>query len=168
MKEVAILLLLALLLNGCGSSRPTVQGGAGGIWQAELFGGSGSASGFSFITEFTVNQSGPLDISSFQFLTLNSNNGSSCFQISGPTVSGTMPLQVQTNDTVTGTINFVVQSGGNMLTLIGTVTGTATESGSSTNASYTLTSATISGTWSSTGTGCTGGGSFTMTQASTA
>ena len=47
MKQVAILLLLtmALMLGGCGSTPTSVQSGAGGIWLAELTGGSGQASG---------------------------------------------------------------------------------------------------------------------------
>jgi hypothetical protein len=165
MKEVAILLLMALLLNGCGSSTRTVQTGAGGIWQAALYGGVGSASGFSFITEFTVNGT-TLDVSSFQFLTSNTGSTASCFPISGGTVSGTMPLQVQTNDAVTGTLKFTVQSNGNTLTLSGIVTGTATSSGTPPNTTYTLTSSSVAGTWALTGsTGCSAtGGSFTMTE----
>jgi hypothetical protein len=166
MKEVAILLLLALMLNGCGNSTPTVQAGASGIWEAQLFGGNETASGFSFITQFTVNLNGPLSITSFQFLTYNPGDSSNCFPINGGTVTGSMPLQVLSNNTVSGTINYVVTSGGNTLTLNGTVTGTASENGSGTNATYTLTSATVSGTWAVTGgTGCSAtGGSFTMIQ----
>ena len=37
MKEVAILLLLALMLNGCGSSA-SVQTASGSVWGAEMLG----------------------------------------------------------------------------------------------------------------------------------
>ncbi|MGA9545071.1 MAG: hypothetical protein WBQ85_15960 [Candidatus Sulfotelmatobacter sp.] len=172
MKQVAILLLLtmALMLGGCGSTPTSVQSGAGGIWLAELTGGTGEASGFSFITQFTLNGNSTLDIRSFQFLNYNPNNSANCFSsINGPNVSGSIPLTVQSNDTVTGTITYVVQSGGNTLTLNGTVTGTASQNGSGTNATYTLTSATITGTWTLKGSSgactVTGGDTyFTMTQ----
>ena len=157
MKEVAILLLLALLLNGCGSSTNSVQAGVGGTWQAELFVGIGNASDPSFVTQFTVNGNS-LSISSFQFLTQES-----CFPISGGTVTGSVNVLVNSNDTVTGTITFVVTANGNTLTVNGNVTGTAV------NNATTLSGATISGTWTLTGgTGCNAtGGSFTMTQMAT-
>ena len=158
MKEVAILLLITLVLNGCGSSsKTTVQTAAGATWQAEMLGGQGTASGFSFITQFTVGSDGTLSISYFQFLNSNSTQ---CFPVSGGTQSGSMVLTTNTsNSTVTGTLSFTVQSGGNTLTLTGTVTGT--ESGT------TLSGGSVTGTWAlSGGTGCSDatGGSFTMTQ----
>jgi hypothetical protein len=170
MKQVALLLLVALMLNGCGSNPPTVQSTAGGVWQAELLGGSGDDSGYSFITEFTLNNDNSLSISSFQFITENnpSDTGDTdCFPINGGTISGTIPLTVNSNDTVTGTITFVVKNGANTLTLDGTVTGTAIVG--SQNSSATLTGATMSGNWTLTGSsGCNGaGGSFTMAQPTT-
>ena len=161
MKEVAILLLLALMLSGCGSSANTVQAGAGGIWLAQLYGGTGLGSGLSFITQFTVNSNSTLNITSFQFLTQGT-----CFTTVSPAIpTGSVVLVVQSNDTVTGTITYAMTANGNTLTLNGTVTGTATVTTSST----TLTGASMSGTWSMAGSaGCTSpGGSFTMTQSST-
>ena len=162
MKEVAALLLVALLINGCSTNR-TVQSTAGGTWEAQLSGGSGEAPAPSFVTQFTVNQDGTLDVSSFQFLT---DNNPSCFPISGGTVGGQAILQLNSNDTVTGTFSFTVQANGNTLTLTGTVTGSAIVT--SNNNSATLTGATITGTWAvSGGTGCNDtGGSFTMSQPS--
>jgi hypothetical protein len=159
MKEVAILLLVALLLNGCGSSKPTAQSAAGGVWSADLSGGEGSASGFSFIAQFTVASSGTLSIQNFQFL-----NMSSCFPIdplsSGGTVSGSMDLtENMATDAVTGSMTFTVVGNGNTLTLTSsTVTGTISGT--------TLSGGAATGTWSlSGGTGCTGAsGSFTMSQ----
>ncbi|MFZ0954619.1 MAG: hypothetical protein WAN17_20290 [Candidatus Sulfotelmatobacter sp.] len=170
MKQGAILLLLMMtvMLGGCGSTPTSVQTGAGGIWLAELTGGTGQASGLSFITDFTVNGNSTLNILSFQFLNYNPNNSANCFSsINGPNVSGSLPLTVQTNDTVTGNITYTVASGGNTLTLNGTVSGTASQNGSGTSVTYTLTSATITGTWTLKGSAeCTVSGDtfFTMTQ----
>jgi hypothetical protein len=155
MKEVVILLLAALMLNGCSSSStPTAQTAAGGVWAADLPGGSGEASGFSFTTQFTVNGDGSLKITYFQFLTAGT-----CFPVSGGTQAGSMVLTTNTTtNAVTGTFTYTVQSGGNTLTLNGTVTGTAS--------STTLSGGSITGAWSVTG-GCTATGeSFTMTQKS--
>src|SRR5580704_8041135 len=113
---VILLLLMTLLLGGCGSTPNSVQTGAGGIWLAELTGGSGEASGFSFITQFTLNGDGTLNIDSFQFLTYDANNSANCFSsINGPNVSGELPLTVQSNDAVTGTITYTVVSSGTPL-----------------------------------------------------
>ena len=162
MKEVAILLLVALLLNGCGTSSTATQTAAGGTWQAQMLGGEGPASGFSFITEFSVSGGGGgLTISSFQFLTQPT-----CFlTVNGETPTGTMTLVENPNTyAVTGTLVFTVQSGGNMLVLNGTVTGT--ENGLN---GTTLSGAMATGTWTFTGSGtpkdCNDtSGSFTMTQ----
>jgi hypothetical protein len=159
MKEVAILLLVAIMLNGCGSSRPTAQSVTGGVWSASLSGGEGSASGFSFITQFTVDSSGTLSFSRFEFI-----NQGNCFPLDGGAVSGTMGLtENMATDQVTGSMTLTVAGNGNTLTLSspdgvnGTLTGT------------TLSNGTVTGTWSVTGgTGCTGGGgSFTMTSETT-
>jgi hypothetical protein len=155
MKEVAVLLLVALMLNGCNSSStPTGQTAASGVWSADLQGGTGEASGFSFTTQFTVNGDGSLNITYFQFLTAGT-----CFPVSGGTQAGSMVLTTNTStNAVTGTFTYTVQSGGNTLTLNGTVTGTAS--------STTLSGGSITGTWSVTG-GCTATGeSFMMTQKS--
>jgi hypothetical protein len=161
MKEVAILLLVALLLNGCGTSSTATQTAAGGTWSAQMLGGEGPASGFSFITAFSVSGGGGgLTISSFQF-----NTAGTCFPVNGETPTGTMTLVENPNTyAVTGTLVFTVQSGGNMLVLNGTVTGT--ENGLN---GTTLSGAMATGTWTFTGSGTPAGcndtsGSFTMTQ----
>jgi hypothetical protein len=162
MKEVAVLLLMALLLNGCGSSTPTLQSTTGGIFQAAMYGGVGEASGFSFITQFTLNGDNSLNPSFFQFDTENP-----CFALNGPMVTGSIAnYVVNTDDTVTGTLMFTVTSGGNILKLTGSLTGTATVTGTGSSTSTTLTSASVSGTWSLTGSsGCNAtGGSFSMTE----
>lgn len=157
MKEVVILLLFVLLLNGCNSTT-AAQSGAGGIWQAQMLGGIGAASGFSFNTQFTVNADGSLSISNFQFLT-----SGQCFPIT-EAPSGSMILTEQNNNSVTGTFSYTITANGNTLALTGTVTGS--ESGTNTQL---LPGTTIFGTWTLTGAApCTNAaGSFTMAQAST-
>jgi hypothetical protein len=162
MKEVALLLLLALMLNGCGGSNlittQTAQSAAAGIWSAQIFGGSGEASGFSFNTEFTVNSSGTLSITYFQFLTTGT-----CFPVDGGTENGSMDLIINSSTSaVTGTFTYTVQSSSNKLTLNGQVTGTANGTATS------LSDGSITGTWTvAGGTGCNAtGGTFTMCQSS--
>jgi hypothetical protein len=167
MKQVALLLVMVLMVSGCNNMR-TLQSTTSGSWQAQMLGGVGQASGFSFITQFTVNSDSTLNISFFQFLTVNTANGiTPCFPINGGVVTGSIAnYVVNTNDTVTGTLTYTVASNGNTLTLVGNLTGTATVTGTPPNTSTTLTSAVVTGNWSVTGgTGCTGaGGSFTMNQ----
>jgi hypothetical protein len=165
MKEVAVLLLVTFLLNGCGSSSNTTTPSTtpGVTWQAQVLGGSGPDSGYSFITQFTLNSGGTLNITYFQFLNTSS---AQCFPVSGGTQTGQMTLtQNTTTLAVTGTMVYTVQSGGNTLTLNGSsVTGTEPLNGTA------LTGGLVTGTWSLTGgTGCndTTGGSFTMTQSAT-
>lgn len=161
MKEVAIVLLVALMLNGCGnSSSPTAAQTAAGVnWSAQMLGGSSPACCFSFITQFTVNSDGSLSISNFQF---DTHDSASCFPDNGGTETGSMALTVNSStNAVTGTFMFTIVSGGNTLTLNGNVTGT--ESGT------TLSSGSITGSWSLAGSGTPAGctsasGSFTMTQ----
>ena len=90
MKEVVVVLLVALMLNGCGSSTPTAQTASGGVWQSQMSGGAGESSGFSFVTQFTVGGNGALSISNFQFLT-----SGTCFPVNGGTESGTLDLDIQ-------------------------------------------------------------------------
>ncbi len=163
MKEVAILLVATLLINGCGTSSTATQAAAGGTWSAQLLGGDGPASGFSFVTSFTVGGSGGgLTLSSFQF-----DTAGACLPVNGDTVGGTMVLvENQTTFQVTGTVKFTVQSGSNTLTLNGNVTGT--ENGIFGNGT-TLSNAVATGSWTFTGSGTPAGcndasGSFTMTQ----
>jgi hypothetical protein len=155
LKKLAILPLIALLMaSGCSSNTTTAQTAASGGWGAQLLGGAGEASGFSFTTQFTVNGDGSLSISYFQFLTEGP-----CFPYSGENPSGTMVLTLNSNDTVTGTFNFTVASSGNTLTL-NNANVTGTEVGT------TLSGGSVSGDWSLTGgTGCNAtSGTFTMTQ----
>ena len=159
MKEVAIFLLLALMLNGCSSS-PSVQAAASGGWQAELSGGAGPASGLSFVTQFSVGGNGALSVSNFQFLTQIDGG---CFPVTvTATPTGTLSITYNAAGQVTGTFSFMVVSGGNTLTLTSTsVTGTYNP-----NTSTPLTNGMIIGNWTVTGgTGCNDvSGTFTMAE----
>src|SRR5580698_9976323 len=120
MKEVAILLLAALLLNGCSTTTATVESASGGTWQSEMLGGEGTASGFSFITQFTAANNGALSVSSFQFLTTIPLQNGGCFPatvLTSPT--GTLQASFNSDDQVIPpfSFSFVVVSAGNTLTL---------------------------------------------------
>jgi hypothetical protein len=162
MREVAILLVAALLLNGCGSSSSTTLTTPADLWSAQMQGGRGPASGFSFSTDFTLNSDGSLTFSSFQFY-----NAGACFPVNGDSVTGSITnLEVNQNSyAVTGTLTVTVQSGSNTLTLgPAPLTGTGGPSGSDV-----LTGGSVTGTWTFAGSGSPAGcnnttGSFTMTQ----
>jgi hypothetical protein len=165
MKQVALLLLVALLLNGCSGSNSPVQQASGSVWQAQLSGGTGSASGLSFITQFTINGGGSLSISNFQLL-----NAGTCLPVTtGDSASGSITNLdvVSTSGAVTGDFSFTVQGNSNTLTLTGTLTGTETGAQLGTTDVGTFTAATITGSWTLSGaTTCTDAGgdtSFIMT-----
>jgi hypothetical protein len=161
MKEVAILLLAALLLNGCStSSSTTVQTPVGTGWQAAMTGGDGTSSGFSFNTFFTVGSGGALSISSTQLL-----NSDTCFGTSSIVSGGTLNVQVNSAFQVSsGTFSFTLtSSAGDVVTLSSTdITGTVNSTTS------VLSNGSIIGTWGlvpASGSTCVAaGGSFTMTQ----
>jgi hypothetical protein len=163
MRAVAILVLLAVMLNGCSGNSATVQAASGTVWQAQLTGGSRAESGLSFVTTFTINGDGSLSVSNFQFL-----NQGTCFPVNGEDPSGSISnLQViSSSGQVTADFKFTVTGGGNTLTLMGPLTGTETGivvGGSNTG---TFSSAAVVGTWTLTGDTCnltSGQTSFTMT-----
>ena len=165
MKVVAILLLAAFMLNGCGNGN-VVSTSSNDIWGAVMAGGAKTSSGFSFNTEFTVASNGTLTVSSFQFL-----NSGSCFGSS--TISkeptGTLLVTFNSDDQVTGTFSFTITSAaGDAITLTGTsVTGTVNP-----NNNFILSGGSIIGTWvlvpgSSSSCVAVTDGSFTMTQTTT-
>jgi hypothetical protein len=170
MKQFVLALLVALSLGGCNSETLTQQAqtAAGGVWNAELLGGAGEASGFSFITEFTLNitGNGSLNVQYFEFLTQHPS-GSCDFPLTGEIPTGRMTLNTNTSTgEETGPFSFTVKgttatnTAGDTLTLTGTVNGFVDTSESA------LTSASsITGTWTVSGSSaCTGNGTFTMTQ----
>jgi len=169
MKAVAILMAAALLLNGCSNST-TVQEAPGAIWQAQLLGGKGQASGFSFVTQFSFNGNGSLTPGPFQFLT---NDSGSCFPLVVVPVGSLTNFNFdQSTLAVTGTFTYTIPSGGNTLMLTGPLVGVASETGQTGSNTITLTSGSVTGDWTFTGggtpTGCSDTtGSFTMTMSTT-
>jgi hypothetical protein len=164
MKEVAILLLFALVLNGCGSNPTTAQAAEGGVWGAKMLGGESTSSGFSFQTEFTVGSNGALGITNFQFLNSGTDN---CFGTSIPTTSGSLTnLDYNTADQlISGTFSFTITSAaGDKVTLTSTaVTGLVNINNN------TLSDGSIIGNWalvpaSNSSTCVATNGTFTMTQ----
>jgi len=174
MKKLAILMVLALQLavSGCGTGPApnVVNTVTNGYWEAQLIGGTGSASQLNFVTTFNVTNVGPLDVTSFSFI-----NAGACFAngVKGSTEAGTASFTTNTSTgLVTGTLTYTVTSAipaGNVLTLTsypdgltGTSTGTTTTTG-------TLTNGVAVGSWTLTGP-CTNGanpspsGTFTMCQ----
>jgi hypothetical protein len=159
MKKLALVVLLALELAvcGCGATNNTsnvTNTQATGNWEAQLTGGTDQASLLSFVTAFTVTNSGPLDITGFAFF-----NQGACFATGtdAETVTGKANFTTSSTNTVTGTLNLTITSStnGSVLTLndgalTGNSNGTTTTTGS-------LSNGVVVGTWSLTpGTGVTG------------
>lgn len=138
---VALLLAIGLTLAGCGSNSNPAN--INGNWNATLI-DSSSATIFSFGTSLIVNGDGSLAISNFKF-----TSKSPCFATAS-SESGSFTLSGTFNGNVTGSFGFTAQSAspaGSMLSLNGTANGN-----------------TVTGTWTLTGTGCSGNGTFTMTK----
>lgn len=137
----AILLVAALTFVGCGSKSNPAN--INGNWNATLT-DSTDAPIFSFGTSLIVNGDGSLAVSNFKF-----TSNSPCFTQAG-TETGSFTLGGDFNGNVKGSFGFTVQSAspaGATLTLNGTANGN-----------------TITGTWSLSGSGCSGTGNFTMTK----
>lgn len=162
MKEVAILLLVALTFaTGCSSNQTIAQTASGGVWQAVTAGGEGDSSGFSFITQFTVDSNGALSISNFQL-----DNSTSCFGSGTASAGGTLTLTYNSADQLIppSALTFTVTSSAGDTVTFSSTTVTGTANGT------TLTGGSIVGTWvlaPASGSACVAtSGTFTMTQAS--
>jgi hypothetical protein len=136
---VTILILVSLALVGCGSNSSN-PANINGTWNATLL-DSGNNPSFTFGTSLRVNGDGSVTITN---LSLNSNMA--CFGNAG-TATGSFTLSGNFSGQVHGSFGMTVPSNpsGNTLALNGTAAGN-----------------TISGTWTLTGPGCTGSGTFTM------
>jgi hypothetical protein len=168
MKEVAILLLLAVMLNGCGNSK-AVEAPSGSVWQAVMVGGSGTSSGFSFNAQFTVSSGGALSFQSNSFELLNADTCYGNLPSNAIIPTGTLNTTYNSADQVTGSFSLTIPSpAGDMIILSSTsVTGTVNP-----NNNYLLSGGSIVGIWklepggSSTCKAVTNG-QFTMTQTGT-
>jgi len=170
MKRLAILIVLALELavGGCGSSKNTsteTNTSTTGNWEAQLVGGTQQASLLNFTVDFSVTNSGPLDINGVSFF-----NQGACFgtTINSTTESGTANFTTASSGAVIGTLDLTVKSvtpAGNVLTLTGTLIGT---SSATSGTAGTLTNGVVTGTWTLTGgqgdSSCAGSGTFVMCQ----
>jgi hypothetical protein len=153
MKKLAFLIVLALefAVGGCGSNTiaPQITNTVtSGNWEAQLTGGVDQASLLNFTTEFSVENTGPLDIKGFSFFNLGK-----CFanSINGSTETGDATLITGSANQVTGTLNFKVVSvtpAGNTLTMTGNLTGTSNGTPTTTG---TLSNGVVVGTWTLTG-----------------
>jgi len=161
MKKLAILFAVALELAvcGCGNSTPTstiTTTASSASWEAQLTGGTGQSSLLNFVVTFSVNTTGPLNVTGFSFF-----NQGACFTTTAnsQTISGTTTLTTTATDTVTGPFTLTIKSNSNSntLQLTGTVTGTS--SGTTTTIG-TLSNGVVVGTWTlnSSDSNCNGGG----------
>jgi len=146
---------MELMVMGCGSNNTTTTSAntaANGIWESALVGEDAGVGVFNFTTSFTVGSDNSLNVTYFSFLTTGP-----CFPLTGESTSGTFQV-TSTAATSTASFQFMVQGSSSTLSLTGTATGTTDSSGNTTWTS-------ITGAYSLTGgTGCTGKGTFTMTQ----
>lgn len=175
MKKLAILLAVALEVAVCGcatnnvNQSPTINTTANsGFWEAQLTGGTGQASLLNFNVSFSVNTTGPLDVTGFAFF-----NQGSCFSTvaNSETISGNTTFSTANNGTVTGPFTLTIKSttNSNSLGLTGTLTGT---SNGTTSTTGTLSNGVVIGKWTlnSTDSDCNGGastapsGNFVMCQ----
>jgi hypothetical protein len=149
MKKLAIILVMALEIAVCGcggnttstTSTPTTS--TNGNWESQLINGTGQSSLLNFVVSFSVNNTGPLDITGFSFF-----NANSCFQTGtdAETESGTATLSTTNAGTVSGpfTLTITAAGTGTALGLTGTITGT---SNGTTTTTGTLSGGSVVGTW---------------------
>jgi hypothetical protein len=149
MKKLAVLFVLALEIAVCGcggnttSTTATPTTSTNGNWESQLINGTGQSSLLNFVVSFSVNDTGPLDITGFSFF-----NANSCFQtgIDAETESGTANLATTSIGTVSGPFSLTITGAGTgtVLDLTGTITGT---SNGTTTTTGTLTGGSVVGTW---------------------
>jgi hypothetical protein len=171
MKKLVLVLALELAICGCGSNtiaNTVTNTSASGTWEAQLTGGFAQSSLLNFVTAFRIYDTGPLDITGFNFF-----NGGKCFALGtidapGSSETGTATLITGSADQVTGTFNFKVTSispPGNVLTMTGNLTGT---SNGTPQVTGTLSNGVVVGTWMLSGgagdPSCADSGNFIMCQ----
>ena len=147
MRKLAILFVLALEIAvwGCGNSSPTPAPTTqtNGNWEVQLTNVSGQSSLLNFVVSFSVNNTGPLNITGISFF-----NANSCFQtgLNVTTESGTANLNTNNAGTVSGPFTLTVTAAGTgtKLALTGIISGT---SNGTTTTTGTLTNGNVVGTW---------------------
>ena len=147
MRKLAILFVLALEIAvcGCGNSSPTTTPTTqtNGNWEAQLTNGTGQTSLLNFVVAFSVNNTGPLNITGFSFF-----NQNSCFQTGENTTteSGNATLSTNNAGTVSGPFSLTIKAAGTgtQLVLNGIITGT---SNGTTTTTGTLSNGNVAGTW---------------------
>ena len=174
MKKLAFVALLALAIALCscgsGTNTPVKTTGAGGIWEAQLYGGTGQAALLDFTSQFSVGvDASALDITSFAFINVNS-----CFPILNSTStageSGSANLTTSASNQVTGSLTYTINSSsGSVLSLNATPSSNLPGSGvTGKSVNSALQNGVVIGTWGLTPgtgtTGCAGSGTFVMCQ----
>jgi hypothetical protein len=141
------LLLLGLIMAGCGSGSGSNSGNINGNWKASLTNTDGTPA-YAFSTAFTQNGDGTVSVTNFSF-----TSAGSCFDSQSTNETGSFALTGNFNGNVSGTFGMTITTmfpgavTQDVLTLQGTVSGGNT----------------ITGTWNLTGTpGCKGNGNFTI------
>lgn len=142
---LAILLGLALVCGGCGTSNSTNSGNINGTWSAALTNTDNSPA-FAFTTTFTQMSGSSVNVTNLTFTT-----ATPCF-VSGESETASFILSGNFSGSVTGAFQLTVKSGnpsGDTLTLQGTANNN-----------------TITGKWTLVGisSGCSGSGNFVVTK----
>jgi hypothetical protein len=147
MKQTGIIgvVVLALVLAGCGNGMGGGSGNINGSWTATLMSTQGTPT-FAFQTSFTQGSGSNLNVVNFSFTTPGN-----CFASQQTTETGSFSLTGNFNGNVSGTFGMTIETTGtekDILTLQGTVNNGK-----------------ITGTWTLNGTltSCSGNGNFTMT-----
>jgi hypothetical protein len=143
MKRLGLVILadFVIMLAGCGGGNNS--GNINGNWTATLTDTSQNQI-FAFTVNFSqVSGSDSLNISSLNFTTADS-----CFDTSNATASGTFTFTGNFNGNLTGTFGMAIVSGSGSDTL--TLSNGAVANNQ------------ITGTWTLSGTGCSGSGTFVM------
>ena len=135
--RMIVLLLLGLTMAGCGSSSGPGSGNINGTWVATL-----TDTTYSFSTTFTQGSGSGLNVTTFTF-----TSTAPCFASETTTEMGSFTLSGNFNGNVQGSFGLTITgTTSNVLKLTGTVMGN-----------------TITGSWTLSGGGCSGGGNFTAT-----
>jgi len=139
---IAIVLALGLIFGACGGGNSSNSTAINGNWTATLTNPDGTTA-FAFTATLSQGSGNSVGVSNFSFTDVEP-----CFGSAG-SETGSFTLTSNVNGNPTGSYQMAIQSvnpSGNVLTLNGT-----------------LNNSTIGGTWSLVGSGCTGGGNFTVT-----